>query len=164
MFNRRTNALCRAVPRGPGAKKRRQKRDQEGRKEAEKEIKRENVSAHSRLSTATIALTLNSEDRSSSRNVARVGDVSGGSEVGGNSDVLDDLRKSEERGDIGVGERVLAALRGVLDTGSLETGSEESDVGGFIGGDLLKDGVDARVAGSVERSLVELGESYGLQR
>jgi len=95
--------------------------------------------------------SLNSEDRSSSGDVVGVGDISSSSEVGRDTDVLNDLGETEEGLNVGVGEGVLAALRRVGDTGSLESGSQEGDVSGLIGGNLLEDRVNTRVTGGVER-------------
>lgn len=48
---------------------------------------------------------------------------------------FNDLGEGKERLDVGVAKIVGTSLRGVRDTGSLETGSKEFDVSVFIGGD-----------------------------
>ena len=50
----------------------------------------------------------------------RYSHLGGGSEVGGHSNVLDGRRESEETGDVGVGELVLASGGGGVSEGSLE--------------------------------------------
>jgi len=81
---------------------------------------------------------LNGEDRSSGGNVARVGDVTSSSEVGGDTNVLNDLRETQERLNIGVWESVLATLGGIGNSSGLKTGGKEGYVSCFISGDSVR--------------------------
>ena len=117
-------------------------------------------------------------------NISGVGDVGSSTEVSGDtcerrkvrkSDekrrktkirlayVLNNLGETEEGRDVGVGEGVLAASRRVLDPCSLQCGGEESDVGSFIGGNLLEDGVESSVTGVGEGLFIELGEGLRVE-
>jgi hypothetical protein len=86
----------------------------------------------------SVVSSLYSEDGSGSGNVARVGDVTSSSEVGGDTNVLNDLRETEERLNVGVRERILAALGGIRYTSGLKTGGKEGYVSCFIGGDSVQ--------------------------
>src|SRR3954471_6098794 len=96
----------------------------------------------------------------SSRQVRLVCNEPSGTKVSADTHVLDNGRKTDERLDVGVWERVLARLGGGVAQGC----GEESDVRCLVLGNLGKPVPDpARVAGSFKGVSVELGKSVGVE-
>lgn len=73
------------------------------------------------------------------------------------------MRKTKERFHIGVPKIVGTGLWGRGHTRSLQSSSEELDVGVFVLGDLLKNGVNSRVTSLSKCSVVELLESLRVE-
>lgn len=81
---------------------------------------------------------LDGQDGAGGCEVVLVGDAGSSSEVGADSDTLEDTGKCDERLGVGGGEGVGALGDGCV----LESAAEEGDVGGLVVGDLLQVGVE----------------------
>ena len=101
---------------------------------------------------------LDGQDGAGDGDVGRVRDGVGGTEVSGDTDVLDEVGEGDERGNVGVRELVLARLDGSVS----KSASKEGDVGLLVLGDLGKTSSDpVLVTGSAEVILGELSKSVG---
>ena len=103
---------------------------------------------------------LGSEDGTGNGHVGGVGDGTGGTEVGRDTDVLNEGGETDKRVDVGDGELVLARLGGSVSDGP----REESDVLGLVLSNVLNSVSDpVWVAGAHEVVLRELGEVGGVE-
>jgi hypothetical protein len=102
---------------------------------------------------------LDGEDRSSNGAVKRVSDVLVGTDVGGDTNVLEEGREGDEGLHVGEGEGVLAGGNGVVTEGS----GKKLDVRALVLGDLRDTSSDpVGVAGGLEVGSGELGKSLGV--
>ena len=106
---------------------------------------------------------LNCQDGASSGQVGSGHDVSSGTQVGGNSDALEDRGGLDEALDISHAE-VVGALSDGVGTGFGECGGQEGNVRCLVRGDFLEVGVEGGVeTSSGEVALGEVGETFTVE-